>query len=77
MRMLLLSISDLRPPFDSWGRIERLYHLNGGRLVGIVFLLDAASGHEDSIVAYMDLQAKYYHLSLELLLNSSNYIQGF
>jgi hypothetical protein len=58
VRMLLLSASDMRPGADGASRIERLYHLDGGHHVAIVFLLDNKGGKEDGVKAYMDLQAR-------------------
>ena len=58
VRMLLLSASDLRSPDDGLARIERLYHLDGGHHVGIVFLLNERGGKENGMIAYMELQAR-------------------
>lgn len=57
--MLLLSASDVRSPAAGWARIERLYHLDGGRHVGIVFLLHETGPKDDGIDAYMELQARW------------------
>lgn len=56
--MLLLSVVDMRHNADGLARIERLYHLDGGHHVAIIFLLESKSGIEGGVKAYMELQAR-------------------
>ena len=60
-RLLLLSSVDLKSPTTSMARIERLYHQNGGKHVGIVFLLNEKSPSRNGTIALMELQARYSH----------------
>lgn len=59
VRMLLLTVSDIKSPDKGWKRIERLYHLHGGHNVGMVLLLAGEDTKDDSVHAYMELQARY------------------
>ncbi len=58
--MLLLSALDMQSSADGLARIERLYHLNGGHHVALVFLVDNNNQgvKADGVKAYMELQAR-------------------
>ncbi|PMD24925.1 hypothetical protein NA56DRAFT_668815 [Hyaloscypha hepaticicola] len=57
-RMILLSSSDLQPQGTEMARIERLYHSNGGRHVGVIFLLNEKSPKGNGTIEFMNLQAR-------------------
>lgn len=61
-RLLLLSASDSEP----LERIERIFHLTGGRQVGVVFLLKEqfSKGKRNGMVAYLNLQARFVTATL-------------
>ena len=59
VRMLLLTVSDIKSRNEGWKRIERLYHLHGGHNVGVVLLLAEGANKEDGLHAYMELQGRY------------------
>ncbi|KAI9730459.1 MAG: hypothetical protein M1818_008154 [Claussenomyces sp. TS43310] len=65
-RLLLLSALDLRASDQAMARIERLYHLNGSRLNGIIFLLNGTAPQEESMNAYMSLQANLLNSSFDI-----------
>jgi len=48
-------------------RIERLYHLTGGRQVGIIFLLQEKSPNGSGTIPYMNLQCRLVVLGSGLL----------
>lgn len=54
--ILLLSPSDLQPPANAIARVERLYHKNGGKNVGVMFLLQEKSPQANGTPALMELQ---------------------
>jgi hypothetical protein len=56
--MLLLSASDMQSSANGLARIERLYHLDGGHQVAVVFLIDNQGTKENGVKAYMELQAR-------------------
>lgn len=58
-RLILISSSDLVPLAAAMPRIERLYHQQGGRNCGILFLLQEKSPKDNGIMAFMGLQARY------------------
>jgi hypothetical protein len=64
--MLLLSAADMQPKADGLGRIERLYHLDGGHHVAIVFLLDNNGASDDGVRGYMEMQARYNAVTIHL-----------
>ncbi len=57
--LLLLSPTDLRMDGNAMARIERLYHHNGGRNIGILFLLREKTPQGNGTIAFMNLQARY------------------
>lgn len=57
-RIVLISPSDMYPTTLIMGRIERLYHLTGGRNVGIVFLIQDSVSRENGVRTLMTLQAR-------------------
>jgi len=68
---LLISPLDTQKNGNSMARIERLYHLNGGRNVGIVFLLRENTPSNNGSTEFMKLQARYcpsYYLNNKKLL---------
>jgi hypothetical protein len=56
--MLLLSALDMQSSADGLARIERLYHLDGGHHVAVVFLVDNKGEKENGVNTYMELQAR-------------------
>ncbi|KAI1827977.1 hypothetical protein F4861DRAFT_236283 [Xylaria intraflava] len=54
-RALFMSPRDVGSVKSS-SRIERLYHVNGGRDVGIVFLLQHEDGQQSAVASFMTLQ---------------------
>jgi hypothetical protein len=56
--MLLLSALDMQSGANGLARIERLYHLDGGHHVAVVFLVDNKGAKENGVKAYMELQAR-------------------
>jgi hypothetical protein len=56
--MLLLSPLDMQPSANGLARIDRLYHLDGGHHVAVVFLVDNQGAKEIGVKAYMELQAR-------------------
>jgi len=56
--MLLLSALDMQSTSNGLTRIERLYHLDGGHHVAVVFLIDNQGGKENGVKAYMELQKR-------------------
>ena len=56
--MLLLSALDMQSSAAGLARIERLYHLDGGHHVAVVFLIDNQGTKENGVKAYMELQAR-------------------
>jgi len=56
--MLLLSALDMQSSANGLTRIERLYHLDGGHHVAVVFLVGNQSAKENGVKAYMELQAR-------------------
>lgn len=62
VRMLLLTVSDIKSPDKGWKRIERLYHLHGGHNVAIVLLIAGESTKEEGVHSYMDLEARYVRI---------------
>jgi hypothetical protein len=61
-RLLLLSASDISDPATALPRVERLYHLAGGRHVGIIFLLQEKTSGNNGTFGYMNLQARHADL---------------
>lgn len=59
-RLLLVSASDCRALEAVMARIERLYHLNGSRLIGTVFLMkgEDSKKKQESLNAFMSLQGR-------------------
>jgi len=62
-RIIAISFSDLISPSTSMARIERLYHQQGGKHVGILFLLKESKDTGNGTIAFMELQARYVNFS--------------
>jgi hypothetical protein len=56
--MLLLSAFDMHSRANGLARIERLYHLDGGHHVAVVFLVNNQGPKEDGVKEYMELQTR-------------------
>lgn len=58
VRMLLLSPLDMDANGNGMARIERLFHLDSGHLMAVIFLLENKGRKEDGVKGYMELQAR-------------------
>ena len=57
LRVILVSSLDVESE-EEFGRVTRLYHLNGGRYVAILLLMKQHDGHSP-VAAMMKLQLRY------------------
>ena len=64
--LILLSSSEIQPLETEMDRIKQLYHSNGGRHIGVIFLLNEKSQKGNGTLDYMTLQARYFPFSATL-----------